>query len=118
METRQTENNKIRKVAKDYEKKGYKVIIEPSRGDIPSFIKNYQPDIIATSDNDNVIIEVKTRTDFSTIEKLRDIADIVNKRENWRFELIVTTTKQETLSETEKRTLELEQSEIEENLKA
>jgi len=118
METRQTEYNKIRQVAKDYKKNGYKVIIEPSRGDIPSFIKNYQPDIIATSDNDNVIIEVKTRTDFSTIETLRDVADIINKRENWRFELIVTTTKQETQSETEKRALELEQFEIEENLKA
>ena len=118
METRQTGYNKIRQVAKDYEKNGYKVIIEPRDEDIPSFIKNYQPDIIATSGNDNVIIEVKTRTDFSTIEKLRDIADIVNKRESWRFELIVTTTKQATQSETKKRTLELEQSEIEENFKA
>lgn len=118
METRQTEYNKIRQVAKDYEKNGYKVIIEPRRGDIPSFIKNYQPDIIATSDNDNVIIEVKTRTDFSTIEKLADIADIINKTEKWRFELIVTTTKQETQTETEKITLELEQREIEENLKS
>ena len=118
METKQSENNKIRQVAKDYEKNGYKVIIDPNRSDIPSFINDYQPDIIATSENDNVIIEVKSRTDFSTIEKLADIADIINKREKWRFELIVTTTKQETQSETEKITLELERNEIEQNLKA
>jgi Holliday junction resolvase len=88
METRNTEHSKIRQVAKDYEKNGYKVIIEPRGSDIPTFIKNYQPDLIATSDKDNVVVEVKTRTDFATIERLRDIADIINKRENWRFELI------------------------------
>jgi|KBSMisStaDraftv2_1062788.scaffolds.fasta_scaffold48151_2 Holliday junction resolvase len=118
MEPKQTELNKIRQVANDYKKNGYNVIVEPRGTDIPSFVKNYQPDIIATSDNDNVIIEVKTRSDFSTIDKLRDIADIVNKRKNWRFELIVTTTKQETQNETERQITELDLSEIEENLKA
>lgn len=118
MEARQTEQNKIRQVAKDYERNGYKVIIEPRGADVPSFIKNYQPDIVATREDDNVVIEVKTRSDFSTIEKLRDIADTINKRENWRFELIVTTSKQETQTETDKLTIELDLVEIEENIKS
>ena len=113
METRNTEHSKIRQVAKDYEKNGYKVFIEPRGSDIPTFIKNYQPDLIATSDKDNVVVEVKTRTDFATIERLRDIADIINKRENWRFELIVTSSKQENQSESERTNIDLEISEIE-----
>jgi Holliday junction resolvase len=117
METRNTEHSKIKQVAKEYEKNGYKVIIEPRGSDIPNFIKNYQPDLIANRDKDNVIIEVKTRTDFATIERLRDIAEIVNKRENWRFELIVTSSKQENQSERERTNIDLEIFEIENNLK-
>jgi Holliday junction resolvase len=112
METKNTEYNKIRQVAKDYEKSGYKVIIKPCGTDIPSFIMNYQPDIIATSETDNVVVEVKTRTDLATIERLKDIAEIVNKRENWRFELIVTTSKQEITSENEKINIDLDIAEI------
>jgi len=117
METRNTENSKIRQVAKDYEKNGYTVIIEPRGSDIPTFIKNYQPDLIATSDKDNVVVEIKARTDFATIERLRDIADVINKRENWRFELIVTNSKQEIQSESDRTNIDLEISEIEKNLK-
>lgn len=117
METRQTEYNKIRQVARDYEKNGYKVIIEPRGSNIPSFIKNYQPDLIATSDKENVIIEVKTRSDFATIERLRDIAEVINKKENWRFELIVTSTKQESQTENDRLNIDLEISEIEKNIK-
>jgi Holliday junction resolvase len=117
METRNTEHSKIRQVAKDYEKNGYTVIIEPRGSQIPTFIKNYQPDLIATSDKDNVVVEVKTRTDFATIERLRDIADIINKREYWRFELIVTSSKQENQSESKRTNIDHEISEIENNLK-
>jgi len=117
METRNIEHRKISQVAKDYEKNGYKVIIEPRGADIPTFIKNYQPDLIATSDKDNVVVEVKARTHFTTIEGLLDIAELINKRENWRFELVVTSSKQELQSEIEKKNIDLEISEIENNLK-
>lgn len=117
METRNSENIKIKQVAKDYEKNGYTVFVEPRGKDIPAFIKGYQPDIIAKSETDNVVIEVKTRADLSTIESLKDIADIVNRKENWRFELIVTTTKQESQSETNRQNIDLDFYEIKENLK-
>ena len=117
MEPRNSENIKIKQVAKDYEKNGYTVLVEPRGKDIPAFIKGYQPDIIAKSETDNVVIEVKTRADLSTIETLKDIADIINRKENWRFELIVTTTKQETKSDTARLNIDLDFSEIKENLR-
>lgn len=107
MEHRNLENSKIRQVARNYEKKGYKVIVEPRGKDVPSFIKNYQPDIIALSEAENVVIEVKTRSDFSTIESLRDVADVINSKDNWRFELIVTRSKQLDQPQPEKANLDL-----------
>ena len=116
METRNTEYSKVKQVARGYEKNGYKVIIEPHGADIPPFIKNYQPDLIAISEKDNVVVEVKSRTDLSTIERLKDIAEIINQKENWRFELIVTTSKKETNAESDKINVDLELSEIKKNL--
>jgi len=116
METRNSEYSKIKQVAKEYEKNGYNVTIEPRGEAIPSFIYNYHPDLIATSENDNVVIEVKTREEIPTIERLRDIADVVNKTENWRFELIVTSSKRNNQSETSKFNINLNISEIHKNL--
>lgn len=118
METRNLELSKIKQVAKDYEKNGYTVIIEPKSSDIPNFIKNYKPDLIATSSKDNVVVEIKSRADFPTIERLRDVAELINKRENWRFELIVTSSKQDNQSEDESTNIDLAISEIERNLKS
>ncbi len=84
---------KISEIAKDYKSKGYEVIIEPKNSTIPSFIRNFQPDLIALSDNDNVVIEVKSsdsKTDFKLLEEL---ANIVNSKDNWRFELVFTNPK-------------------------
>lgn len=104
-------------MAKDYQNRGYKVIIEPRGADIPSFIKNYQPDLIVSNDKETVIIEVKTRSDFSTINELRDIAELVNKKGNWRFELIVTNPKQSSQTEDEITNVDLNFSDIEANIK-
>ncbi|MGE0561596.1 MAG: hypothetical protein AB7O47_07255 [Flavobacteriales bacterium] len=82
---------KIKEIAREYKNKGYEVIIEPrSSLTVPNFIKNFQPDLIALSETDNVVIEVKSsesKTDFKSLEEL---ANIVNSKENWRFELVFT----------------------------
>ncbi|MDF2189841.1 hypothetical protein [Paraflavitalea sp. CAU 1676] len=98
METKTTEISRIKQVARDYEKKGYNVIIEPKGKDIPEFIKNYQPDIIASNKSETVVIEVKSRADISAIERLKNVADVINEKSGWRFELIITSSKQETES--------------------
>ncbi|MBN8856574.1 MAG: hypothetical protein BGO55_24010 [Sphingobacteriales bacterium 50-39] len=95
MDTKVIEQNKIKQVARDYEKRGYRVIVEPKGKDIPSFIHNYLPDIIASNDSENVVIEITTRSDMAAIEKLKDVADLINERKGWRFELVVTTSRQE-----------------------
>ncbi len=89
---------KIREIANEYTKKGYDVIIQPSQSQLPNFIKGFEPDIIARHKNENVLIEVKTRQDKSEIQKFESIINEINKRENWRFEVIFTNTKETTLN--------------------
>ena len=95
MEPRITEQNKIKQIAREYEKKGYNVKIEPKGSDLPYFIQNYEPDLIATNETESVVIEVKTRADMATIETLKNVADTINDIKGWRFELVITTSRQE-----------------------
>lgn len=84
---------KIREIANEYTKNGYEVLIHPSQSHLPKFIRGFEPDIIAKNENENVLIEVKTRQDKFEIQKFESIINEINKREKWRFEVIFTNTK-------------------------
>lgn len=87
---------KIKEIAKDYKDKGYKVIIEPEHSVIPDFLRNFQPDLIATSESENVVVEVKSSDSKTNFKQLEELANIVNAQENWRFELVFTNPKTKT----------------------
>jgi len=84
---------KIRELIRDYSKKGYRVITEPNSNLIPRFLENFRPDIIALSNEDNVVIEIKSSGKNTDFKKLEELANIVNSMENWRFELVFTNPK-------------------------
>lgn len=94
-----TQNNrkliekKIKEVANQYIQKGYTVFIDPVSHDIPDFLKNFSPDIIAISNDDKVIIEVKSKTTLINSKELESMANLINQQAGWRFELIVTNSK-------------------------
>lgn len=87
---RQGIERKIKEIAKDYKNKGYQVIIESNSNLVPEFLFNFQADLIALSDNDNVVVEVKSSDSRTDFKKLEELANIVNSREKWRFELVFT----------------------------
>lgn len=74
-------------VVNDLKKKGYSVITEPDPSIIPFDLHQYRPDILATRGNENLIIEFKTRGTHRSIERYKEIAEIVGSHENWRFML-------------------------------
>src|SRR5437016_268858 len=78
----------IAKVADDYRRRGYEVIIEPKGPDVPKFLEGFQPDLIARSAGESVVVEVKVGTRTSVAERLRDIAERVNRQSGWRFSLV------------------------------
>jgi len=92
--TQQREASKAKEVANEYKKKGYRVILEPKLSDLPDVLKNlnFQPDIIATYGDTNLIIEVKT---FESIKdrSLAELAERVKSIEGWDFELVYTNPK-------------------------
>jgi len=90
------ERDKVKELAREYRKKGYNVIIEPTRSDLPRFMSsmNFQPDLIALSDKENLVFEVKTGSTIHGIKEFATIADTIREHEGWDFVFVMTNPKE------------------------
>jgi uncharacterized protein YutE (UPF0331/DUF86 family) len=86
------ERERLLKLAEEYCEKGYKVWFHPNLEDLPDFLKNYRPDMIARRGKEAVVIAVKSRAslDLYSTQYLRSLAQVVEKHPGWRFELVMT----------------------------
>ena len=68
---------------------GFEVVIEPSKSLIPFDLGNYYPDLIARKgSNEGYIIELKNSIAKISVDRYREIAEIVAQHHGWRFLLI------------------------------
>jgi uncharacterized protein YutE (UPF0331/DUF86 family) len=84
------ERKRITAIAREYAEKGYDVNISPNRDELPEFLQNYRPDIIATSYNENVAVEVKSGRNLVKSPYLPKLAKAIEENEGWRFEMVIT----------------------------
>ena len=82
------ESQIIAKVADDYRRRGYQVEVEPKEPALPKFLDGYRPDLIARNSTESVVVEVKVGTRTSVAERLREVAERVNREPGWRFSLV------------------------------
>jgi hypothetical protein len=76
------------KLARAYREKGYTVLYQPSESDLPAFLGSFRPDLIALSTNDNVVVEVKSRKQVTGSEQVIELAELIESKPGWRYELI------------------------------
>lgn len=86
MKTVLTEQETINKIAGDYARAGYEVLI-PGRDKLPRPLQSYQPDLIVRGPTETVVVEVKLRRELAGDSQLSAFADQIRKLKNWRFEL-------------------------------
>jgi uncharacterized protein YutE (UPF0331/DUF86 family) len=84
------ENQRLREVAREYRKRGYEVLVEPSPAQLPSFLAPFRIDLLARNDEETVVIEVRTQGSLTSAPELDAIARVLQHRPQWRFELVVT----------------------------
>ena len=75
----------VEEVAQQYRDRGYKVVVQPDVTERPDFVREYQPDIIATSQAESVVIEVKDWVTPVDKDRLQAIAKRVESRPGWKF---------------------------------
>jgi hypothetical protein len=86
------EGSKVAELAREYSSAGYRVIEAPTDAQMPSFLRGtgFQPDLIANSEHENIVIEVRSRESIRHDKNLAQISDIVEKNEGWSFLLVYT----------------------------
>lgn len=86
---RSREQNRRKAVAERYKSLGYEVTELPVADRLPEFLRDVAPDIVACSESDNVVIEVKKHASLKGSNDLVNLADRVSGHPDWRFELVV-----------------------------
>lgn len=84
-EERVSEREFLEQVAERYRLEGYDVSIGP-KADVPAFLRDFQPDLIARRGSGGVIVELKRRTGY---QNLHQMAEIVTREPGWRFDLVI-----------------------------
>jgi len=80
---------KIQQVADEYKARGYRVLVEPSASELPPFLADFHPDLIAYGPQDSVVVEVKVGTETAVSEHYGELAERIRQHPGWRFSLTV-----------------------------
>ncbi len=90
--TANIERERLLKIAEEYRDRGYEISIHPNSEDLPDFLRNYRPDMIARREDDAVVIEVISRFSLnsSSTQYLQNLAQVIEQHSGWRFELVMT----------------------------
>lgn len=87
---------RLEEVIPQYEGEGYRVCVHPDEHQLPAFLEEYRPDVIAERDGSSVVIHVASRADLKGDEQLPAIVRTINETSGWYLDL-VTIGEQETL---------------------
>jgi hypothetical protein len=87
--SREAEHQKLQEIAADYKARGYEVLVEPGPGELPEFLADFQPDLIARRADESIVVEVKMRMQTAASERYRELAETIQRHPGWRFSLVV-----------------------------
>jgi hypothetical protein len=91
------EHQRLLEVAREYRQRGYDVVIEPKPEQLPDFLKPFRLDLIARNNTETVVVEIRSQTSLVEVPQLDAVAQALHNRPGWRFELVVTNPKDQTL---------------------
>jgi REase_AHJR-like len=78
---------KILEVAEDYRRRGYIVYVEPTEKNLPSFLKDFRPDLVAEGPEDSVVVEVK-KGGNKAAQSWPQLMERIKQHPGWRFEVV------------------------------
>ena len=84
-----SEREKIQEVAREYQDKGYRVVMEPHGAQLPGMLAGFQPDFLASNPEETVVVEVKSGNVLAKQTDMPALASAVEALPGWRFELVV-----------------------------
>ncbi|HVG07938.1 MAG TPA: hypothetical protein VNM67_09545 [Thermoanaerobaculia bacterium] len=92
-----SERQRIERVAEEYRTKGYEVLVEPSGSDLPPFLGDHRPDLIARRGDERLVIELKPSPSQAEPGRVRSLAERVQREPGWKLVLIALSPAEELL---------------------
>jgi len=83
------ERQRARAIAEEYRSRGYEVIEEPSPAQLPDFLSGYRPNLLVRKGDEAIVVEVKSRSSLAKDAQIRDLAQLLQTKPHWNFELVV-----------------------------
>lgn len=83
------EGQRARAIAEEYRNKGYEVIEKPAPEQLPDFLAGYQPDLLAWKGDESIVVAVKARSSLAKDPRVRELAQLLQTKPRWNFELVV-----------------------------
>lgn len=83
------EGELLQEIARDYQRRGYWVLQHPGQRELPAFLSDFRPDLVAYGSDEDVVVEVASRSALAKSADLIPLAEAVDARPGWRFELVV-----------------------------
>ena len=87
MTTIELEQQKIDELAARYRREGYAVRIHPAGPELPEFLRQFEPDLIATSSRDSVVVAVEASATVNA-DQITQLATAVEQQSGWRLDVI------------------------------
>lgn len=86
------ESDALRAVAAELEQEGWRVALMPPADVLPAPLRSFEPDLVATKDGDNLIVEVKgkatLRRNPGIISWVERMSTTINELPGWSFRLV------------------------------
>lgn len=82
------ERDKLNEIAREYRAKGYDVVLSPGQVELPHSLRPFQPDMLARSGNETIVVEVKSKQSLASPE-IGEMARRIDAIPGWRFEMVV-----------------------------
>lgn len=92
-----SERQRLERIAEEYRSKGYDVLVRPSGPELPSFLRDHQPDLIARRGDERLVIELKPSPAEAGRDQVRGLAERIEREPGWRFVLIAASPAEELL---------------------
>jgi HEPN domain-containing protein len=81
---------RLEHVAERYRDQGYRVILNPTPNDLPSFAKDFKVEILASRPDGNVLASAKaSSSEFEKDKNLSRYAEIIAGQQGWRYDVFV-----------------------------
>ena len=96
--TQSAHDRLVRETAERYIRQGFSVDIEPLQEDLPDFLQRFRPDLIVTTPEGKIVVEVKYRGKVRRVEYFKELGEAISAHPGWTFQLVVDNKREEELA--------------------